>query len=100
VGRTHGEERGQLILEPGSETYQAPEWITQLAAERRAVAGRMDERQAILIPGEDPDYVPLGLAWPTWAERDRDAILQPPKPEMRPSPLVLQRAADLQAEPS
>jgi hypothetical protein len=95
-----GEERGQLILEPGTETYQMPEWITRLAAERRAVAERLDARKTILVPSEDADYEPLGLAWPTWFERDRDAILQPPKPEMRPSPLVLQRAADLQAEPS
>ena len=49
------------------------------------------------VPHEDPDYQDLGEAWPAWHERQRDAILQPPKPEMRPAPEV-ERAAEAQAE--
>ncbi|HET9898462.1 MAG TPA: hypothetical protein VFQ44_26330 [Streptosporangiaceae bacterium] len=38
-----------------------------------------------------------GEAWPAaWPSRDRDAVLQPPKPEMRPAPQI-ERAADREA---
>ena len=59
-----------------------PEWVTQLAEQRRAFQEN-EERQNVLIPDEDPDYGFVGQAWP-WQERDPDAILQPPKPELRP----------------
>jgi len=91
------EEREQLDLAPGAESYETPEWITRLAGERRAVRERLDERKAVRVPSEDPDYEDEGEAWPSWAERNRDAILQPPKPQMQPAPAVAERAA--QAEP-
>jgi hypothetical protein len=94
------EEREQLVLAPGAESYQTPEWITRLAAERTAVRERLDERKGVRIPSADPDYEDQGEAWPSWKERDRDAILQPPKPEMRPAPALLERAADRQLERS
>jgi len=62
---------------------EPPEWVTQLAEQRRAFQEKLEERQNVLIPNEDPDYGFLGQAWP-WQERDPDAILQPPKPELRP----------------
>jgi hypothetical protein len=92
------DQRDQLVLSPGADTYEAPEWIAQLAAERRAVRERLDERKAVLVPSEGPDYDPVAEAWPAWVERDRQAILQPPMPEIRPAPAVLQRVADLEAE--
>ncbi len=82
------QDREQLVLAPEAETYETPEWITRLAAERRAVRERLGERQGVLVPAEDPDYGYEGLAWPAWADRDRDAILQPPKPEIRPAATV------------
>ena len=93
------EEGNQLVLTPVAGTYQSPEWIKQLAAERRAVRERLDKRKAICVPNASPDYEPLGV-WPIWAERGRDAILQPPKPEIRPAPAVLERVPDMQVEPS
>jgi len=92
-------EREQLVLEWGAGDYQTPEWISKLAAERRAVGERLDERKGVRVPSEDPDLEDLGEAWPAWTERDRDAILQPPRPEMRPAQAVAQRYADIQAEP-
>jgi len=62
---------------------EPPEWVTQLAEQRRAFQEKLEERQNVLIPDEDPDYGFVGQAWP-WQERDPDAILQPPKPELRP----------------
>ena len=92
------EEREQLDLVPGAESYETPEWITRLAGERRAVRERLDERKAVRVPSEDPDYEDEGEAWPAWAERDRDAILRPPKPEMQPAPAVAERAAKAHPE--
>ena len=46
-----------------------------------------------MIPSHDPDYGDLGPAFPPWPGPGKDAILQPPKPDMTPSPRVLERAA-------
>jgi len=53
---------------------------------------------SLTIPSQDPDYGDLGQAFPAWPRPGHDAILQPPKPEIRPSPRILQRAADRDAE--
>ena len=58
-----------------------------------------------MIPDEDPDYEPVGEAWPAMAAREREAILQPPKPDLGPPEPVAARAAepasrgDMEAEP-
>ena len=94
------DERDQLLLTPDIEIYQTPHWIAALAAERRAVRERLGERKAERAPSEAPGSEPASWPWPDWADRDRDAILQPPRPEMRPAPGVLQRVVDLQPERS
>ena len=43
---------------------------------------------------EDDDAAYLGPGWGSLARRDRDAILQPPKPDLIPARAVLQRARD------
>jgi hypothetical protein len=76
---------GDEITKPQPEAGPAetPEWETQLAEQRRAFQEKLAERQNVMVPDEDPDYGFLGPAWP-WQECDPDAILQPPKPELRP----------------
>ena len=51
-----------------------------------------------MVPSEDPDYGDLGQAFPSWTEPSKGAILQPPKPEIRPSARVLERAQDRDAD--
>jgi hypothetical protein len=68
--------------------------ITDLAAAHRTFTERLAERQSLTIPSPDPGYGDLGQAFPAWPRPGRDAILQPPKPEIRPSAQVLERAAD------
>ena len=48
-------------------------------------------------PAEDPDYGDLGQAFPAWTGSGKGAILQPPKPQIRPSARVLERVADRDA---
>jgi len=44
----------------------------------------------MMTPTEDPDLDDLGPAFPAWAVPGRDAILQPPKPQLRPSEQILE----------
>jgi hypothetical protein len=53
------------------------------------------------MPAEDPNFEGLGPAFPAWKPLERDAILQPPKPQITPSARILERVADrdLEIEP-
>jgi hypothetical protein len=92
-------QRAELTLTPGQPVPEMGQWIKDLAATHRTFAGKLAERQSLTVPSEDPDYGDLGQAFPPWPGPRRDAILQPPKPEIRPSPQVLQRAAERDADP-
>ena len=87
-------QRDELTLTTAEPPGEMGQWITDLAATHRAFAERLADRQSLTIPSEDPRYGDLGQAFPPWPGTDRDAILQPPKPEIRPSEQVLERAAD------
>jgi len=75
------------------------QWAKDLAAAHQTFARTLAERQSLTVPSADPDYGHLGQAFPPWPGPAGDAIVQPPKPEIRPSPQVLQRAADRDADP-
>jgi hypothetical protein len=68
----------------GLEVVQEPDWFTKLAEQRREFAANLEERQGVTVPAEDPDWQDEGEAWPLW-KADNEAILQPPKPEIRPA---------------
>jgi hypothetical protein len=63
-------------------------------AAHRTFADRLADRQSLTIPSQDPDYGGLGQAFRPWPGPGNDAILQPPKREIRPCRLVLEHAAD------
>jgi hypothetical protein len=88
------DQRDQLTLTPGQQTQETSQWITELAAQHHAFADQLADRQSLTTPAEDPSYGDLGQAFPPWPAPARDAILQPPRPEIQPSPQVLQRALD------
>jgi hypothetical protein len=91
-------QRDELTLTVGQQIPQMGQWIRELDAGHRIFADTLADRQSLTIRSEDPDYGNLGQAFPPWSARAKDAILQPPKPEIRPSPQVLQRAADHHAD--
>jgi len=68
--------------------------LADLAAAHQAFA----DQQSLMIPSEDPGYGDLGQAFPAWASLGRGPILQPPKPEIPPSPRILQRVLDRDAD--
>ena len=92
-------QRAELTLTTDQPPGEIGQWIEDLAAAHRTFAGTLAERQSLTLPSEDPDYGDLGQAFPPWPGPAKDAILQPPKPEITPSPQVLQRAADRDADP-
>jgi hypothetical protein len=87
-------QRDELTMTAGEEIGGVGQWIKDLTAEHHTFADKLAERQSITIPSEDPDYGDLGQAFPPWNGCRKDAILQPPKPEIRPSARILERAAD------
>jgi conjugative relaxase-like TrwC/TraI family protein len=73
-------------------------WIRDLAAQHQEFRARMDQRRGLMVPTQDPAWADLGEAFPTWRVLGRDAILQPPKPQIAPSTTLLQ-AAEHDTEP-
>jgi conjugative relaxase-like TrwC/TraI family protein len=80
-------------VDPGADIGGAAQLIETLAARHRDFAARLAGRQSLMVPAEDPDSEPLGPAFPAWAEPARDAILQPPKPQIGPSDRILEDIA-------
>jgi hypothetical protein len=90
--------RTELTLTAGPDIPDAGQWIKDLDAGHRRFAARLADRQSLMMPAEDPDYGDLGQAFPAWTGSSREAILQPPKPQIRPSARILERAADREAD--
>jgi len=78
--------------------FQAqPGWLTELAEQRRRFREELETRQNVMVPAEDPDWEDEGPAWQVW-QGQRDAILQPPKQEIRPAEGVAEAARERDAE--
>jgi hypothetical protein len=86
------------MMRAGEQIRELGQWIKDLAAAHRTFADRLEDWQSLTIPSEDPDYGDPGQAFPPRPGSGKDAILRPPKPEIRPSAQVLQRAADRDAD--
>ena len=93
-----GAQRDDLALTPDQPAGETGQWITDLAAGHRTFAGQLADRQSQTVPSEDPDYGDLGPAFPAWTSPRRQPILQPPMPEIPPSPRILERAIDRDAD--
>jgi hypothetical protein len=91
-------QRDELTLTVGEPIKEMGQWIKDLTDKRSAFADRLADRQSLTIPSEDPDYGDLGQAFPAWSGPGADAILQPPKPQIRPSAQVLERASARDAD--
>ena len=92
-------DREELTLTPDKKIGEMAAWIRDLAAQRPAFREKIEERQGLMVPSEDPDWGDLGEAFPAWQAPGRDAILQPPKPQITPSAKILQLAAGHDASP-
>ncbi len=91
-------EREQLHQAPDGMFTETPPGIRDPAIQRQVSRAEIDERPLLLAPGEDPVWGDLGKAFPAWQAHGRDAILQPPKPEITPSARILQLPAERDTE--
>jgi AAA domain/TrwC relaxase len=74
-----------------------PGWLAELEEQRRVFREELEARQDVTVPAEDPDWQDEGPAWQVW-QAQRDAILQPPKPEIRPAEGVLEAVRQIDSE--
>jgi hypothetical protein len=93
-----GAQRAELTLTPDQSPGEIGQWIKDLAAGHRTFGGKLADRQSQTVPSEDPGYGDLGPAFPAWPSPRREPILQPPMPEIPPSPRILERAIDRDAD--
>jgi hypothetical protein len=93
-----GAQRDDLALTPDQPPAEVDQWITDLAVGHRTFADRLADRESQTVPSEDPDYGDHGPAFPAWTSPGREPILQLPKPEIPPSPQILQRAINRDAD--
>ena len=91
-------QRDDLALTPDEPPGEIDQWISDLAAGHRTFAGQLADRQSQTVPSDDPGYGDLGPAFPAWTSPRREPILQPPMPEIPPSPRILERAIDRDAD--
>ena len=97
-GPVSDSERERLPPALESELTEAATWLRDLAAQHQAFRARMDERQRQVAHSEDLDWAGFGETLRSlWAPR-RDAILQPPKPQITPSATILQLTPERDAE--
>jgi hypothetical protein len=72
------------------------ELIAELTTQRREFARQLAERAGHVPPARNPGRAGLD---PAFTGTPRDAILQPPKPQIEPSPRILERAPDRDPDP-
>jgi hypothetical protein len=94
------EARGQQVLglTPDTVHDDIPEEVLRIRETARQIQARVDDLVSIREPAEEPEATDLGPAWNVQATRQRDAILQPPKPDVVPASKVLERSHDRQAD--
>ena len=92
-------DREQLTLTPDQQIGEIAAWIRDLAAQRQAFREKIEERQGLMVPSEDQEWGDLGEAFPAWQAPSRDAILQPPKPQITPAARILQLVQERDTEP-
>jgi hypothetical protein len=87
-------QRAQLTPAPDKRIGEMARWVTDLTAQRQAFRDKIEERQALKAPNQDPDYDDLGHAFPAWHPPEKDAILQPPKPEIKLAAKIVELARE------
>ena len=62
-----------------------PQWVLDAEQQAAETREKLAARASQKVPEEDHEWGDVGSAWPGLAERERDAILQPAKPQMQPA---------------
>jgi hypothetical protein len=73
---------------------EIPLKVRDIADWNRQRQAELDERASQTVPDEDPDHEDIAPAWSRIADHEREAILQPPPPQIRPADRVLDLARE------
>jgi hypothetical protein len=77
---------------------QIPEQVLRIRQNARTAQAILDNLTYMPQPGTDADDLSPGLAWPAEAGPERDAVLQPPRPDVVPSAQVMEHYHHTQPE--
>ena len=91
-------EHKRLHLAAGGRLTEATVQTGDLAVQRQTFREKMAERQRLLMPGEDLDWIGLDETSPSLLAPGHSAIMQPPKPQITPSATILQIATEHDTE--
>ena len=96
---TRREAAGQQALGLTAEAVadDIPATILRIRENARNVQEDIDRLRGMPQFAEDDDAAYLGTAWGSLADHDREAIVQPPKPEMLPAREIVERARGVSA---
>jgi len=72
--------------------------LARAAEQARELQARIDELRSMREPSEDPDEIDLGRPWAALTGRGREAVIQPPKPEMPAAAPVAEAARERDLE--
>ena len=86
------EAAGQLLLglTPDTAHDEIPEQVLRIRENAKIAQAKLDDLAHTPLPGAGADDLSPGPAWPAEDHRERDAVLQPPRPEVVPSSRVLE----------
>ena len=91
-------EEEQAQLRQSAETYESPAWVAEMAERTRAANEEIANRRSMEVPHEEDHEWQGYQAWPDSMSPHRDAILQPPPPQIQPAAEVAERAAEIDRE--
>ena len=96
TARKQREADAQLALGLTTETAsdQIPTQVLRIRENARIAQAKLDELARTPLPGDAEHDLSPGPAWPAFVGPDRDAVLQPPKPDVVPSARVLGQHAE------
>jgi hypothetical protein len=79
-----------LGLTPETAHQGIPEHVLRIRDNAKAAQAKLDELASLREPAADTDDLSPGLAWPAIHQRDREAVLQPPQPEVVPAARIIE----------
>jgi len=81
--------RRTLGLSPQAAYDEIPEQVLRIQQNAALAQARLDDLVWTPLPGASEDDPSPGFAWPVAIVRERDAILQPPRPDVVPPTRIL-----------
>jgi hypothetical protein len=83
------DQHDESVLNAHDHIEQTKDLIAELTVQRREFARQFSERTRLMLRSADRDDGDLGAPFEAWTGQARDAILQPPKPQIEPSARIL-----------